>query len=263
MAINVKCPGCGSAYEMDESTSGKKVRCKKCSETFVVKAAASARDVAEDESSEAESRRSKSRRTDDDERPRKRRRYQDDGDNDDDFPRRRKRDSSGVPLPLLIVGGVLLGVFLLCLLGVAGWFLLSKKSEPERAVVPVVSSRASSPNPAEPRRSTAVSVVLSNPQHDRAIAGSRFFSVDYRFERGRPALNLHYFLVIKTPHGGHLEMHLNAVELKDQGTLTGELSRREAGGQSSGPYEFSLEMSTNPALHAANRERISNAVTLK
>lgn len=263
MTITVKCPGCSSAYEMDESTSGKKVRCKTCSETFVVKAAASARDVAEDESSEVESRRSKTRRTDDDKRPRKRRRYEDD-DDDDDYPRRRKRDSSGVPLPLLIVGGVLLGVFLLFLLGVAGWFLLSKKPEPERAIIPVVSSRASSPNPAEPRRSTAVSVVLSNPQHDRAIAGSRFFSVDYRFERGRPALNMHYFLVIKTPHGGPLEMHLNAVELKEQGTLTGELSRREARGQSSsGPYEFSLEMSTNPALHAANRERISNAVTLK
>ena len=36
MPIQAKCPGCGAAYTLVDDQRGKRVRCKKCDETFVV-----------------------------------------------------------------------------------------------------------------------------------------------------------------------------------------------------------------------------------
>src|SRR5437588_5268443 len=42
MAVNVNCPGCRTSYPVTEDLLGKKIRCKKCQETFVATASKSA-----------------------------------------------------------------------------------------------------------------------------------------------------------------------------------------------------------------------------
>ena len=39
MAVNVNCPGCRTSYPVTEDLLGKKIRCKKCQETFTATAA--------------------------------------------------------------------------------------------------------------------------------------------------------------------------------------------------------------------------------
>src|SRR5262245_10109013 len=41
MAVNVVCPGCRTSYPITEDLVGKKIRCKKCQETFTATAAKS------------------------------------------------------------------------------------------------------------------------------------------------------------------------------------------------------------------------------
>src|SRR5262245_23566728 len=42
MAVNVVCPGCRTSYPVTEDLLGKKIRCKKCQETFTAAAAKAA-----------------------------------------------------------------------------------------------------------------------------------------------------------------------------------------------------------------------------
>ena len=42
MAVTVNCPGCRTSYPVTEDLLGKKIRCKKCQETFTAAAAKSA-----------------------------------------------------------------------------------------------------------------------------------------------------------------------------------------------------------------------------
>src|SRR5947209_20575603 len=42
MAVNVNCPGCRTSYPVTEDLLGKKIRCKKCQETFTAVASKSA-----------------------------------------------------------------------------------------------------------------------------------------------------------------------------------------------------------------------------
>src|SRR6516164_6421931 len=42
MAVTVNCPGCRTSYPVTEELLGKKIRCKKCQETFTATAAKSA-----------------------------------------------------------------------------------------------------------------------------------------------------------------------------------------------------------------------------
>src|SRR5439155_13384607 len=42
MAVSVTCPGCRTSYPVTEDLLGKKIRCKKCQETFTATAAKSA-----------------------------------------------------------------------------------------------------------------------------------------------------------------------------------------------------------------------------
>src|SRR5436309_56821 len=45
MAVSVTCPGCRTSYPVTEDLLGKKIRCKKCQETFTATAAKSAAGV--------------------------------------------------------------------------------------------------------------------------------------------------------------------------------------------------------------------------
>ncbi|HTU21004.1 MAG TPA: outer membrane protein assembly factor BamE [Gemmataceae bacterium] len=88
MPVKIFCPHCATSYSLAETQIGKKVRCKHCSEGFVV--------------------------ADPSERPRSR---DDDYDDDRDEPRRPRRKKKGMPTGLLI--GLGIGVFVL-LLGCLG-----------------------------------------------------------------------------------------------------------------------------------------------
>jgi hypothetical protein len=112
MAISTTCPHCGKASSMSAELRGKKVRCKSCEETFVVKGrSASDEDSDEDEgpddrvqTSSRPARKGAPMRGDDDADDRPRRR-----DDDDERPRRKGKkkaaQQSSSRLPLLVIGG--------------------------------------------------------------------------------------------------------------------------------------------------------------
>ena len=120
MAIQMSCPNCDATYTLADTQSGKKVRCRKCSEIFVV---GGARDDA------AATKNAKTSRKDalqDSPRPpakslppkskpaavRRDRDREDDEDDEDDEPDRKlnikKKSGSSMPMILMIVGGVVL-----------------------------------------------------------------------------------------------------------------------------------------------------------
>lgn len=82
MAIKATCPHCSTSYSLAETQIGKNVRCKQCTETFVVSEPT----------------------------PRSRSRDEDD---DRDEPRRRRPKKTGIPTGLLV--GLGIGVFVLVL----------------------------------------------------------------------------------------------------------------------------------------------------
>ena len=118
MAIRTSCPGCETAYNVADDTEGKKMRCKKCSEVFVIRAVKekgakatpikSGTPPAAKSSDEPDKKRKPSRPRDDD--------YDAD---DDDVPRRPKSIVKSGP-NLLLIGAIVLGVGFLCLPVVGG-----------------------------------------------------------------------------------------------------------------------------------------------
>lgn len=139
MSLTIACPSCQAKYRLPDGSEGKKVKCQKCGERFTVSADGDAdeRDVgitpaapaprpskktvpADDEGDDdlpRRRRRSEERDEDDadEDRPRRRRKKDEDEDEDDDRPRRRrkKRKEEGSNAAL-IIGGLVLGVFVLC-----------------------------------------------------------------------------------------------------------------------------------------------------
>lgn len=115
MSITATCPGCNASYRLADAMLGKKVRCKSCSEGFVVRSKTRVPDRDEDEE-----------RIQSSARP-ARRVVRDEEDEDEGLPppRRRLRKKSGNPaLVPLIIGGCVAGVVLLVVVGViAVWAL--------------------------------------------------------------------------------------------------------------------------------------------
>ena len=128
MAIKISCPNCDRKYNLADTMAGKTIRCKDCEKQFRVDDP----DAEDGLISEADARRrrstigAKSRKADfddedEDDRPRRRSRYRDE--DDDDRPRKKKSKAGGVPVALLVGGGVglllIIGVVILlvCLLG--------------------------------------------------------------------------------------------------------------------------------------------------
>ncbi|MBV9126095.1 MAG: hypothetical protein JO112_22310 [Planctomycetes bacterium] len=106
MAIAVACPNCDQSYQLADTWQGKKVRCKKCQEEFVVRPASSRKGPA---------RVKRTAEDEEDEVPRRRKRPVDE---EEDRPIRKKRrgprseKSTGSLTVWLVVGGVA-GVLLL------------------------------------------------------------------------------------------------------------------------------------------------------
>jgi predicted Zn finger-like uncharacterized protein len=94
MAIQTSCPHCQQTYELADTQIGKKVRCKSCSEAFLV------RDRDAERKAAARSR-----------------------DDDFDEPRAPRRKKQGMPTGLLIAGGISVFVLLLGCLGGGGALL--------------------------------------------------------------------------------------------------------------------------------------------
>jgi hypothetical protein len=162
MAIDVRCPGCRTAFEAPDRLAGKLIRCKSCREEFRVR----------------------------DDRPA-----------DDDFeeprrPRKARRQSGGLPLVLAIAGGA---VILIVLALGAGMFALAKFGIRNADPVPGPPDpviNAEPPAQAVPLPAmTSQAVTLSNLR--RQGAG---YAVDYAYV-GQPKPGESYTLKVRTATG--------------------------------------------------------------
>jgi HEAT repeat protein len=163
--IHASCPHCRNAYKLPDCQLGRRVRCRSCMETFLVKApeeAAPADPVAEPpipndfRTASSQLPAPPSASADHDDRPSRRQRV------DDDRPSRRlrpdddyadaERARSNVVL-ILVSGGAALLVLLMCGGGLA-WHLASSSSTPSTPVT--ISSTAGSGGEANPNPGPAV-----------------------------------------------------------------------------------------------------------
>src|SRR5262245_62160678 len=106
MSIPAVCPTCQSSVKLVDHLAGKKVRCKKCQEVFLVPQATSDRE-----------------REDDERRPR---RHRDEGDDDEDRPGARRRTGKTKERSsktLLILGGSVGAIVVLGRIGLLIWKL--------------------------------------------------------------------------------------------------------------------------------------------
>jgi predicted Zn finger-like uncharacterized protein len=105
MAINTLCPNCKQTYLLDDALAGKRVRCKGCSEPFVVRAEVIEEVLpVEEEPARRRDREDARRPHRDDRRDDRDEGYRDRDDSDRSRPRRR-RSSSGVPVWVWLAGG--------------------------------------------------------------------------------------------------------------------------------------------------------------
>lgn len=144
MAVSVTCPGCRTSYPVTEDLLGKKIRCKKCQESFtaaVSKSKAGARGG--DERIQT--------------RPSSRDRYEDDdyedtprrNGNGRGYPDRRSQAGKGNSSGLLI-GGIVFGAVLLVGGGAIGYWMMNSEPVPDQptvASVPVAANNNSSTTP--------------------------------------------------------------------------------------------------------------------
>lgn len=256
MPIQATCPKCMKGFRLADSYLGKRVRCTGCQSVFQVEAAASIpyAEVEEDEPPlEVHVVRKRPFRddaeVDDDDRPAVRR------------PRRKK--AAGMPTGL-IIGGVVAGVLLLCLLGgTVVAFVLRSSSGPNPPVPnpaptqpPVLASNPSVPVPPPSSADTGgAAITLSNPSLSQM--GLRIsFNVNYRFERGSALPGTRYFLVIKSKQDTR-EAEFLGIRLGQQGTL--EASGFELHGDP-GPFELFMEVQQLGLF--GQRQRCSNTVSV-
>lgn len=150
MSIKVVCSSCGTTHNLGDHLAGKRVRCKKCSEVFVV-AAEEPEEAAVDEADEASGEGIQTAPKP--AAPRKtaarlaKRREEDDEDGKDERPRRKKsRGLSGAAIAAIVGGGAV--VVLMLVIGVA-FLLLGRKSR----TAPVA---AIEPPPAQPGNGPAL-----------------------------------------------------------------------------------------------------------
>ncbi|HTU18632.1 MAG TPA: zinc-ribbon domain-containing protein [Gemmataceae bacterium] len=150
MPLSTTCPSCHATYTLADTMRGKKVRCKSCSEAFVVRGKAGSLDKDDGAG-----------RIQVSPHPAKRAaRYEEDEDTRRPQPRRRPREKSGnnILVPLLIVGG-LIAVFLV--LGAAGVAVWAFTRSPKTLATPVAVSSNPPANAPQP--------VQNPPQHQPAV----------------------------------------------------------------------------------------------
>jgi hypothetical protein len=268
MAVSATCPGCSVTYNLADTLRGKKIRCKSCSEVFVVGGEESAI-----QTSPRPLKRAVRDEEDEDDRPQPRR------------PRKKRRSNAAVPL---LIGG---GIALLVLVfggGLAVWAITrSRGGQKEVAAavttpqVPVAAAngaaqdpvappdnaggRGAAPNPnpaAQPNNPNPQPVnppVASNPTLPGAapaqgpvafeltngqvsgFGGQMQVTVDYRCTSGSPA-GRRLFLIIKASKAGGLRQNFYMAELKSfSGQPEGKIGGRGMTfGIEHGPFELWL-----------------------
>lgn len=294
MPVQASCPSCHTSYRLADEMEGKRVRCRRCEQPFLVERQPEPPSEEPEELDEAEpAPRKRASRSE----PQRRPRPVEDPDNDGEAyalarPRRRRKQK-GVSPALLIAGGV--GAVVLLVLGVAVGVMVmgnppsgaagGQAQAPPPTATPQPAKQGPTPDP--PAQAAAnppdeqPSVVLSNGRigPDRfpgGPSGSKSFSMNYRFEKGRPAPGMQYFLVIKSPQGEGTA-RFGGHELRSRGTLNIQQigfgrppplppSFRGAGPGSGeekdGPYEAWMEMGSRPGPFDQSRQQISNTITL-
>ena len=199
MSLKIQCPSCRASFTVSDEIRGKKVRCNKCDEVFVVpqKKAAAAEKVEEIEEvkppkeerlqsrpgrvpppsrsrrveDDEDERPSRSRRVEDDEdeRPSRSRRVEDD---EDERPKRRKKGGTGKKssaLTLALIGVSALFVLLLGVSVVVALFLIRGKSPTSTTDKVAVAPPGNSIQPANPVQPPANPVQPPVPQPENPV----------------------------------------------------------------------------------------------
>jgi predicted Zn finger-like uncharacterized protein len=271
MSIPATCPGCKASYQLADTLRGKKIRCKSCSEVFVVRGKTPTPDRDDFEERIQSSPRVATRVTRDEEdadvaRPQLRRRP-------------RKKQSNSAVLPLLIVACVVLGVLVVGVGGVAVW-ALTRSRQPDPASISQTAQAPAPPqnqgemppppmlppvqNPMPPNGPIAVQLTNANISG----FGARIqVTVDYRFSSGNPD-GRRLFLFIKATKAGGLLQNYYLAELRSIGNRTqGKINA--AGmtfGLEHGPFEIWMGEGAPgiglPLMAERDVKKISNVVTV-
>jgi predicted Zn finger-like uncharacterized protein len=298
MSITATCPGCNASYQLADTMLGKKVRCKSCSEVFVVRSKKSVPDRDEDEERIQSS-------------PRPTRRVVQDEDEEDEErpqPRRRPRKKSGNSslVPLIIGGCVAAAVLLLVVGGIAVWAL---RAAAHRQVTQVANANPPAPvaqPPQEPMPQNRPGQPLpganpnfppnngnpnpppmfppGNPPGQNPMPGNGPLAVeltngkvtgfgarmgvevDYRFTSGNPA-GKRLFLLIKATKAGGLRQNYYLAELKSIGNKT-QGTINAAGmsfGIEHGPFEMFMgegRAGVGMPRSDGDIQKISNVITV-
>jgi predicted Zn finger-like uncharacterized protein len=280
MSIPATCPGCKATYQLADTMRGKKVRCKSCSEVFVVGGKPLAPDYDEDEMRMQTSPRSSAKHV-----------AWDEEDEDLEQPpvrrRPRKKSSNGTLLPWLIGGCAVLGVLVLGLGGVAVWVLSRARlaqleaanfnqpapfPQPVQAPAPPQNQAGVPPLPMVPPvpapapGNGPVAVELSNASIT-GLGARMQVTVDYRFTAGSPAGRRLFLFIKATKGGGMLQKHyvaeLHTIGDRKQGTIgaTGMTF-----GIEHGPFEMWVGEGPPgigpPLVSDKELKKISNVVTV-
>lgn len=273
MSISATCPGCNKSYQLSDTQSGKKVRCKSCSEIFLVPGQSHASDRDEDEE-----------RIQTSTRPAKRA-FRDEEDEDLERPpvRRRplKKRGDSAALPLLIGACIFLGVVVLAVGGVAVWAFVRLRQPPPVPVAANPNPPAPVPQPAQaPPQNQAGMPPFQQPMPAQGPLAAELtnanisgfgahveVTADYRFTSGNPAGRRIFLFIKATKAMGFLQKQTYyVVELHSNKTQDTIHATGMTIGIENGPFEMWLgEGSAGmmpPMISARDLTKISNVVTV-
>lgn len=271
MSIPAVCPSCNASYQLAETMQGKRVRCKSCTETFVVRKKTPAPDGDEDEA-----------RIQASPRPAKRvARYEEDEDWEQPQPRRRPRKERGNALPLIIGACIALGILVLGLGGLAVW-AITRSRQPQPPPLAANANRpAFVPQPAQaPPQQEAPPVQNPMPAQGPLAAqltnakisgfGARMqVTADYRFTSGNPAGRRIYLFIKATKAMGFIQKEnyyvaeLHSIGNRTQGTIN---AAGMTFGIEQGPFQMWLGEGAGvfgPMIAEKDLRKISNVVTVE
>ncbi|HZV07705.1 MAG TPA: MJ0042-type zinc finger domain-containing protein [Gemmataceae bacterium] len=271
MSIPATCPGCNASYQLADSMRGKRVRCKSCSEAFIVRDKFPTPDRYEVEGQIQASPRPAARISRD-EKDEDLRRPQ---------PRRRpvKSRGNGAALPLLIGACVLLGVLVLVLGGIAAWVFTRSRPPQPAPIAANTNQPAPAPQPVQAPPPPVVPPVQNPMAAGGPLAvqltngnisgfGARMqVTVDYRFTSGNPAGRRLYLFIKATKVAGILQNYyvaqLHTIGNQTQGTIS---AAGMTFGIENGPFEMWMGEGPigmgMPLVSERELTKISNVITV-
>jgi len=131
MSFTTACPNCDARLQAPDTLAGKRVKCKKCGETFV------ARSVGDEDGERASRRRVKSSRMADDsaaDEDRPRRRHRDEDTENEPRPRKKKTKKKKAGSPALLVVLLVVGAVVLIGGGIGVYLAFPKEEKPGQLV---------------------------------------------------------------------------------------------------------------------------------